>query len=178
MSKSNQDPDQMIDELEEAMDEFDPDASAGTGAGQSDDPNAALLQQCAELEDKYKRVLADYRNLEHRVQNERAQVIKTANRWLIESLLEPLDFMEKATAHIDDKGLKMVTTQFYKVLEDEGLKEIKALGQQFDERTMEAIDTAAGDEGKVIEVTSKGFTLNDQVIRHAKVIVGNGKKGN
>lgn len=135
-----------------------------------------LKQKCAELEEKNKRVLADYRNLEHRAQTERVQYMKMANRWLIEALLEPLDFMEKATEHIEDKGLKMVTARFYQVLGDEGLKEIEALGQPFDEKTMEALDTAEGEENKVLKVISKGFKLHDQVVRHAKVVVG--KKSN
>lgn len=142
---------------------------------QSVDSFAQLKQYTQDLEEKYRRVLADYRNLEQRVQVERTQYVKTANRWLLEALLEPLDFMEKATEHIDDKGLKMVIQRFYQVLDGEGLKEIDALGKKFDEKTMEAIDTVDGEENKVLKVAAKGFMLHDQVLRHAKVVVGSGK---
>lgn len=128
-------------------------------------------------EEKYKRVLADYRNLEHRTQIERQQYIKVANRYLIESLLEPLDFMEQATKHIEDKGLQMVIDRFYQVLENEGLEDIKIkVGDPFDEKTMEAVDTAEGEEGKVVKIQQKGFKLNGSVLRHAKVAVGIGNK--
>ncbi|MEO8581908.1 MAG: nucleotide exchange factor GrpE [Patescibacteria group bacterium] len=134
-----------------------------------------LQNQSQEFEEKYKRVLADYRNLEQRMTTDRVQYMKMANRWLIEALLEPLDFMEKATEHIADKGLRMVVDRFYQVLGEEGLTEIEVVGKPFDEKTMEAVDTAEGEENKVMKVVSKGFRLHDQVIRHAKVVVGKEK---
>lgn len=134
-----------------------------------------LKNKAQEYEEKYKRVLADYHNREKQVTTERVAYMKMANRWLIEALLEPLDFMEKATEHIEDKGLKMVTARFYQVLGDEGLVEIDAMGKPFDEKTMEAVDTAEGEKDVVVKVVSKGFRLHDQVIRHARVVVGKGK---
>lgn len=134
-----------------------------------------LKNKKEDYEEKYKRVLADYRNLEARATTDRVAYMKMANRWLIEALLEPLDFMEKATAHIDDKGLHMVIDRFYQVLKDEGVSEIEVMGQSFDEKTMEAVDTAEGKANTVIKVVSKGFRLHDQVIRHAKVVVGKGE---
>lgn len=126
-----------------------------------------------EAEERYKRVLADYRNLEYQVTQDRQQYVKLANRLLIENLLEPIDFMEKATKHIEDKGLQMVVDRFYQVLQMEGLEEIGVkVGQPFDESIMEAVDTVAGEDGKVVEVKQKGFTLNGSVIKHAKVAVG------
>lgn len=132
-----------------------------------------LQNRVVTAEEKYKRAMADYRNLERRVMEERKQYVKLANRNLVESLLEPLDFMETATKHIDDKGLQMVIQRFYQVLEMEGLEEIIVKsGDSFNEQTMEAVDTAEGEEGKVVEVRQKGFTLNGVVIRHARVTVG------
>lgn len=137
------------------------------------DELAQCQQEVGEWQEKYKRVLADYHNLETRMQIERQQYVKVANRYLLESLLEPIDFMETATAHIDDKGLCMVVDRFYQVLNQEGLEEIKIkAGDQFDEATMEAIDTVEGEDGKVVKVQQKGFRLNGMVIRHAKVVVG------
>jgi molecular chaperone GrpE len=158
--------DELIDELEEqTSDEFLPEDSQMI---------EDLQARAQEFEEKYKRVLADYQNLEHRMQVDRIQNVKMANKWLIESLLEPIDFMEKATVHINDAGLKMVIDRFYQVLEEYGLKEIPVMGKMFDEKTMEAVDTAEGEENKVVKVVSKGFMLHDQVLRHAKVVVGQG----
>lgn len=129
-----------------------------------------LLQQA---EEKYKRVLADFNNREYQIQTERQQYVKLANRSLIESLLEPIGFMETATKHINDKGLQMVIDRFYQVLQNEGLEEIVVkVGDKFDEKIMEAIDTAEGETGKVIEVRQKGFRLNGVVIKHVRVVVG------
>lgn len=175
MNSSKNPTDDHLDDLDEVIKEIDSEEDdqddITAQAEQSDD----LEQQVKEYQQKYLRALADYRNLEQRVQVERQQYVKVANRWLIESLLEPLDFMEKATEHIEDKGLKMVIARFYQVLEGEGLKEIDAEGKMFDEKTMEVIDTQEGEEGKVLKVAAKGFMLNDIVIRHSKVVVGKGK---
>lgn len=127
-------------------------------------------------EEKYKRVLADYHNLEQRTQTERTQLIKMANRWLIESLLEPLDFMKLATAHTKDSGIQMVVQKFNQALEEYGLTQVVVKeGSAFDEKTMEAIGTEPGKEGVVVKVSSSGYKLHELVIRHAKVIVGNGE---
>ena len=122
---------------------------------------------------KHKRALADYRNLEQRTQTERIQFIQLANKNLVLSLLEPLDFLHTATQHIEDKGLKMVIDRFHQVLNEQGVEEIVIKpGQKFDESLMDAVDTAEGEEGKVVEVKQKGYRLHGTVIRHAKVVVG------
>jgi len=137
------------------------------------DQPITMKVDATDWEEKYKRVLADYHNLEQRTQSERSQLVKMGNRWLMESLLEPIGFMEMATNHVTDPGIQMVVQKFQEVLDEYGLKEITVkAGQSFDEKTMEAIDTADGEEGKVIKVTAKGYQLHDQVIRHAKVVVG------
>ena len=135
-----------------------------------------LQQTLQECEEKYKRALADYRNLEFRVKEDKVQMAKFANRWLIEDLLEPLDFMDTATQHISDPGLKMVIDKFHQVLNAHGLEEIKIkVGDEFDEQTMEVVDTKPGDDGKVLEIKRKGYQLNGGVIQHARVVVGKQK---
>lgn len=171
---ANQTDDQVLDEMD-ARPEVSGEETVEEISEEYANSLELLKNKATEYEEKYKRVLADYRNLETRMTADRVQYMKMANRWLIEALLEPLDFMEKATEHIDDKGLKMVTQRFYQVLGDEGLVEIDAMGKPFDEKTMEAVDTSEGEDGVVTKVVSKGFMLHDQVIRHAKVIVGKGK---
>lgn len=133
----------------------------------------AAEDRCKEWEEKYKRALADYQNLERRTAQERKAYIALANRELMEQLLEPLDFMGKAVEHLQDKGVQMVIDRFHAVLAEQGLEEIHIKkGDQFDESTMEVVETVAGDENKVIEVRRKGFRLNGTVIRYAQVVTG------
>ncbi len=143
-----------------------------------------LEKQLQEWEEKYKRALADYHNLEKRFDKEKKEVVKLANRWLIERLLEPLDFMMQATKHTDDKGVQMVVDRFFQVLQEEGLEKIQVLGKEFNEETMEAVESDKKENTNskkssrqkliVQEVVSPGYMLNGHVIRHAKVVVSNG----
>lgn len=147
---------------------------AQTKTKKNQDENKEVLKpQENEFEEKYRRALADYRNLERRVREDREKFIKLANADLIERLLEPLDFMEQATEHIDDQGVQMVVDRFWQVLQDEGLKEIDSLGKEFDEKTMECVENRARGKGqRVIEVKRKGYFLNGVLLRPARVVVG------
>ncbi len=128
----------------------------------------AQIQALAERE---KRVLADYQNLIRRSQEERIKVAKLAGAEFVSVLLQPLDHLSRAAAQLKDKGLDMVVNQFWQVLGEVGLKEISVLGQKFDVTTMEAIERK-GEGEKVVAVASKGYTLNGEVIQHAKVVLG------
>lgn len=122
-------------------------------------------------QEREKRSLADYQNLQRRTQLERGQVIKFANKELILSLLPVLESLEKATTQINDQGLAMILAEFVKTLEQAGLKEINVLGKEFDLDTMEAVDHN-GEGNLVVEVVKKGYLLKDKVIQHAKVVLG------
>ncbi len=122
-------------------------------------------------QEREKRSLADYQNLQRRTQLERGQVIKFANKELILSLLPVLESLEKATTQINDQGLAMILAEFVKTLEQAGLKEINVLGKEFDLETMEAVDHN-GEGNLVVEVVKKGYLLKDKVIQHAKVVLG------
>lgn len=131
----------------------------------------ALETQVQQLKEQQLRAQADYQNLVRRQQEERAKFVKFANADLMLSLLENFDHLEMAAAQLKDAGLSMVLGQLQKVLQEYGLEEIKALDQPFDVQTMEAIDRQ-GEGEKVIKVQSKGYKLNGEVIKHAKVIIG------
>ena len=128
-----------------------------------------------ELEEKYKRVLADYQNQERRFKEGQSQIVKMANATLLEKLLLNIDSLELAQKHLQDKGLQMVINQFFTTLEQEGLKEIKTDHSDFDPITMDCSEVVSGEKDKVVETITKGYYLFDQVLRPAKVKVGSGE---
>ncbi len=135
-----------------------------------------LQQQIDQLTDKWKRALADYQNLEKRVQAEKQDFVKFSNAALIDKLLAVLDDLERAQQYLKDEGLKMAISQFNAVLQTEGVEEIKALGKEFEPMLMDCLEVVEGEENKVVEIVQKGYLLNDKVLRPAKVKVGQGKK--
>ncbi len=134
----------------------------------------ALNLKVIELEQNYRRALADYQNQERRHKELELQVVKFAQATLMEKILLSLDSLEMAQVHLKDKGLQMVIDQFTKMLEGEGLKMIVTDDADFDPNTMDCLEIVAGDKDKVMETISKGFLLYDKVLRPAKVKVGNG----
>lgn len=125
------------------------------------------------LENQLKRALADYQNLEKRVSNEKSEWIKISNKDLLLRLLPGLDSLILAQKHTEDEGVKVSVKHFLDILEGEGVKKIETIGKDFDPKLMEAISTKDGDEGKVIEEVRAGYTLYDNILRPAQVIVGN-----
>ncbi len=121
-------------------------------------------------EEREKRALADYQNLVRRSQEDRLRAIKLAGVEFASVLLQPLDNLARAAAQLKDPGLSMVVAQFDQALAQAGLEEIKVMGQKFDVNTMEVVETKEKSE-KVIGVVSKGYTLNGEVIQHAKVVL-------
>lgn len=134
-----------------------------------------LQEKVDELEGNWKRALADYRNLEKRVSEQQKTFVRLANASLIDKLLGVLDDLERATVHIKDHGLKLVLDQFGAVLETEGVREIEAEGEEFDPEAMDCVEMVKGPKNRVVKTLLKGYTLNDHVIRPAKVQVGKGK---
>lgn len=139
-----------------------------------------LQKQLQQAQENERRARADYQNLIRRNQEERASLIKLANKSLVSEMLQPLEHLSLAAQQLNDQGLNMVIVQLWRVLEGQGLKEINPEGKKFDWKTMEAVDKAAEDlvedEAVVIKVIRKGFQLNGEVIQHAKVIVGKAEK--
>ncbi len=125
-----------------------------------------------ELENQVKRTLADYRNLENRVQSERGEWILKANKQLLLNILPVLDTLIQASKHSKDQSLALSLQQFLGILEKEGVKKIETEGKDFDPTSMEGIGTVEGEEGKVIQETRSGYILYDKVLRPAQVTVG------
>jgi len=130
------------------------------------------------LEAQLRRAVADYQNLEKRTQENKKDWILSANKDLILRLLPGLDNLLLADFHTNDEGVKIAIKHFMDILEQEGVKKIKTEGAEFDPNLMEAVTTAEGDEGIVVQEVKAGYTLNENVLRVAQVIVGSGKQSN
>lgn len=131
-----------------------------------------LEEKIADLENKWKRVLADYDNLEKRIGREKEEFVKFASAALIDKLLGVLENLERVEGHLKDRGLELAVEQFRSVLKIEGIKEIDALGKQFDAELMDCTEIVKGKENQVVEVINKGYQLYGRVLRPAKVKVG------
>ncbi|CAN5519321.1 nucleotide exchange factor GrpE [soil metagenome] len=141
--------------------------------------------ELSEARDKYLRLYSDFDNYKKRINRERIELIGSANQDLMASLLPMLDDMERAMKAMSEakdveavkEGIRLVFQKMKTITEAKGLKAMNAAGKDFDVDLHDAIaNVPVKDEaqkGKVIEEIEKGYYLNDKVIRHAKVIVGN-----
>ncbi len=128
-----------------------------------------------QAKEQAKRALADYQNLVRRNQEDRQRMAKFASLSVIEDFLEPLSHLKMASEQLKDAGLNMVVQQFNQSLENQGVKEIECVGKPFDAKFMEVIETKPTEKdqkpGIVLKVVKPGYTLFDEVIQHARVIV-------
>lgn len=136
------------------------------------DKKEQVEEQENEVENQLKRALADYQNLEKRMSEERSNWILSANKDLILRLLPGLDSLYLALKHTEDEGVKLSVKHFLDIFESEGVRKIVTENADFDPLLMEAVGTVEGEEGKVVEEARPGYTLNNNVIRPAQVIVG------
>ncbi|MBU4189933.1 MAG: nucleotide exchange factor GrpE [Candidatus Thermoplasmatota archaeon] len=125
---------------------------------------------------------AEFENFRKRIDKEKNDYVKYANKNLIMKLLDSVDDFERIMNNIKDKeitdGLNMIYKNFLHVLENEGLKKIDASGKNFDpykhEAFLQVVDSSKP-ENTVVEELQKGYMLNENVIRPAKVKIS--KKG-
>ena len=143
-------------------------------------------EQTKELEDRLLRLAAEFDNYKKRMAKEFGYLIKNANENLILQLLDTLDNFQRAldsAKTTDDyeslhKGVELIYNHLKEILTKEGLKEIEALGKPFDPNFHEAVTQAESDEydeGIIIEEISRGYMLNDRLLRASKVVVSKGK---
>jgi molecular chaperone GrpE len=137
-----------------------------------------------EMKDKHIRLQAEFDNYRKRTLKERMELLKTASESLLISILPVIDDFDRAVqtldlveedSHLKD-GVMLIYNKFQDFLKQNGVKEIEAKDQPFDTDLHEAITkfTAPSEDmkGKIIDVVQKGYYLNDKVIRHAKVVIG------
>lgn len=148
-------------------------------------PEELLKQEVALANDKYLRLYAEFDNFRRRTMKERSELLQTAGLDVIVSLLPVLDDFDRATRYMDNvtdvnavkEGVGLIQQKLKNILGQRGLKEMQAVGTDFDPELHEAITNipAPSDDqkGMVIDEVEKGYYLNDKVARHAKVVVGN-----
>jgi len=131
-----------------------------------------LKKQGEEYKTKYFRAIADYQNYERRVQDQRIEWTKNANKNVIIKLLGFLDDLERAELFVKDHNLAHIKDGFVKMLKNEGLEEIDVLGKPYDPYNAEVIDIKEGDkDNMVVAILRKGYMYNGQLLRVAQVTV-------
>jgi len=134
-----------------------------------------LESKMAVLEEQLQSAVADYRNLEGRIEKEVSRFRQESLMRLIDKLVGVLDDLERAEKHLKERGLTMAVNQFKGVLKSEGVEEIISDQEVFDPINMDCIDVVDGSKDVVAETVLKGYRLNGDVVRPAKVKVGKGK---
>lgn len=161
-----------------------PEVETDTDQGESVSEADASPDELAAMKDKYLRLFADFDNYKKRTNRERLDLIRNATEDLISRLLPVLDDFDRAKKTAEDPsndetfpdGMKLVYNKLYQILESKGLEPMDPDETEFDPELHEAITKIpASDEdlkGKIIDHIEKGYYLNDKIIRHAKVVIG------
>lgn len=148
------------------------------------DPLAHAEQEIAALKDKYLRSVAEFDNYRKRTLREKTELILNGSERAVQAILPVVDDMERAVANAatcDDsaalkEGISLIYQKLCKVLDGLGVKAIDTEGADFNVDYHEAIAMVPGmgddNKGKVLDCVQTGYMLNDKVIRHAKVAVG------
>lgn len=131
-----------------------------------------LEEKVDQLQNKLNRSLADYSNLEKRIESQRQLFVTLATTSLLSKIIEVLDDLYLSNQHLKDAGLKIVIDKFVSVLESEGIEEIVAEKQTFNPESMDCVEVAPGKQDEVVAVKKKGYRLNGHIIRPAQVVVG------
>lgn len=137
----------------------------------------------ADYTEHLKRLQAEFENYCKRVEKERKDYAGTASEKLVVKLLLIIDDFERAMATLKGvpeearKGIEMISKNLHKIMHEEHVEHIKAVGQKFDPYKHEVLLKAENEqpEDTIIEELQKGYTMNGKVIRYAKVKVSTGK---
>ena len=148
------------------------------------DELAALQQKYDELNDTHLRLRAEFDNYRKRTLREKSDLIKSGGENALTNLLPVIDDFERALQNIEKaedmkavaEGVDLIYTKFVAYLKSQGVKAMEVVGKPFDSDYCEAIATIPAptpdEKGKVLDCVQTGYTLNEKVIRHAKVVVG------
>jgi molecular chaperone GrpE len=177
-------------EINENMNGFDintDESAAGTShlnePVATDNALEKLEEEIKEQKDKYIRLMAEFDNFRRRTAKERLELIQTAGKDVIVSLLEVLDDCERAEKQVQTlenpaqkEGILLVFNKLRSVLNARGVKPMESINTEFDVEKHEAITEIPAPteelKGKVLDEVVKGYYLNDKLIRFAKVVVG------
>jgi molecular chaperone GrpE len=142
-----------------------------------------LKLELGEMKDKYIRMYSEFENFRRRTSKEKVELIQNASQNVLRELIPVVDDFERAQASFQTatdiqpikEGISLVFDKLNNTMTRQGLKPMDAQGKVFDVELHECITQIDAEEsmvGKVVDVIEKGYTLNDKVIRYAKVVVG------
>ena len=143
-----------------------------------------LQKKYADLNDAHLRLRAEFDNYRKRTLREKTELIKNGGESALTQLLPVVDDFERALQNIRQaedvkavgEGVELIYNKFITYLAQQGVQAIEAIGKPFESELFEAIATIPAPEadlkGKVVDCVQTGYLLNEKVIRHAKVVVG------
>lgn len=175
-----------MDELSGDNEEFPPEdgESNKAAADKVDKRERELQEKLAEMQDKYIRLSAEFDNYRKRTLREKMDLTKYASENLLVDLLPVIDDFDRAVDNMESSvdftalknGLDLIYVKFNDFLKQSGVREIESLNRPFNVDLHDAVAKVAVEEeekkGKIVDVIQKGYYLQDKVIRHAKVVVG------
>ena len=180
--EKNYDESTMNEENTQTEDNNETDSSEESSSEEKTDPIAAAQSEAEAWKDKYIRLVAEFDNYKKRTLKEKSELILNGSEKTISSILPILDDFERALSDKTEdpvaikEGFELIFKKLLKTLETLGVKKIETNDTDFDVDYHEAIAMVPGMgdamKGKVIDCVQTGYTLNDKVIRHAKVAVG------
>lgn len=148
------------------------------------DKLAAALAEIDSLKDKYLRQVAEFDNYRKRTLKEKTELILNGGEKVLSALLPVLDDLDRAMQNIEKstdvetlkEGVSLIMDKLTKTLQGQGLQKMDAIGKMFDTDFHEAValipSTEEAQKNHVIDCVQPGYMLNEKVIRHAKVVVG------
>jgi molecular chaperone GrpE len=182
--------DELKNEATATVDELNISSESGlpeNNESNNSEPSAAtdkLQQELDEQKDKYIRLFAEFDNYKRRSAKERIELIQTAGKEVITSLLDVLDDCDRAEKQLqksDDieqikEGVQLVFGKLRNTLQSKGVKAMESIGTDFDVEKHEAITEIPAPteelKDKIVDEVTKGYYLNDKIIRFAKVVLG------
>ncbi len=154
-------------------------SSQSSGSGQS--PSSDDTEEIKNLKNSLIRTQADYQNLLMRIERDRSDMVHFLSAKILLPLLTQVDNLERAVklkegvegdTFID--GIRSMLAWFQKYLESQWVTPFDSLSQEVDPDRHEVMTEMAGESGKIIQEFERGYNLRERVLRHAKVVVGNG----
>lgn len=171
-------------EMQAEAEQLNAQADAAGELGAEADEAAKLRAELDEMQKKYLYLLSEFENYKRRTAKERLDLFKTASKDLLVELLPVLDDFERGLQAMEvstdvaavKTGVDLVYNKFKGILTNKGLQSMASIGADFDTELHEAISQVPAAEeaqkNKVMAEVEKGYKLNEQVVRYAKVIVG------
>lgn len=166
-------------------------ADADTMAGDRNTPKAASEElpsrdweaEIAEWQDKYLRLQAEFDNFRKRTLREKMELVQSGSAECVKNFLPLMDDLQRALEAIEKsndlealrEGVKLIAQKFRETLKKQNVKEIEALGLEWDTDHHEAVarfDAGKEKKGKIVDVVQPGYKMGDKVLRFAKVVVG------